>query len=105
MQKKSRKRASNYFEAVIQLRPRNEELIHFIINQVEQRKDVFISEVKERKTGFDVYLSSQRFARTLGKKLKDRFKGVLKITRTLFKKDRQTSKLLYRATVLFRLKE
>ena len=101
----TRHRAANYYEAIIQLRPKNTELIQFVVHAADQRKDVFISEVKENKTGFDVYISSQRFARTLGKMMKDRFKGTLKVTRTLFKKDRQTSKTLYRATILFRLEE
>ena len=105
MSNKQRKRAANYYEAIIQLRPKDEEVLHFIIDEVEKRKEVFISEVKPCKTGYDIYVSSQKFARALGKKLKDRFKGVLKITKTLFSRDRQTSKTLYRATVLFRLEE
>tara|TARA_Y100000310_G_scaffold167610_2_gene167547 strand:+ start:32398 stop:32715 length:318 start_codon:yes stop_codon:yes gene_type:complete len=105
MKKKQQHRASNYFEATIQLRPKSPVLLEFVVNEVEKRKDVFISEVKTCKTGFDVLISSQRFARSLGKKMKDRFKGELKVTKTLFSRDRQSSKTLYRATVLFRLEE
>ncbi|MAG78020.1 hypothetical protein CL616_01505 [archaeon] len=94
-----------YFEANIQLRPYNKEVFEWIMKQIDKRKGVFVSKLVEYKTGIDIYISDQRFARRLGKKLKDTFKGELKITRTLFSQDKMTSKLIYRGTVLFRLKE
>jgi len=93
-----------YFEAKLQLRPFNKEIYDFVLRQVAKRKNVFISKEVKLKTGIDIYLTSQRFARSLGKKLKDTFKGELKITRTLFSRDRLKSKLVYRGTVLFRMK-
>ena len=92
-----------YFEAKLQLRPFNKEVYDFVLKQVAKRKNVFISKEVKLKTGIDIYLTSQRFARSLGKKLKDTFKGELKITRTLFSRDRLKSKLIYRGTVLFRM--
>ncbi|RME55066.1 hypothetical protein D6777_01810 [Candidatus Woesearchaeota archaeon] len=94
---------NQYFEAVIQLRPYNEEVMRFIENQVKKQDKVFISRVEKLKTGVDIYISSQRFARTLGQKLKRSFKGELKITKTLFGRDKLKSKDIYRGTVLFRL--
>lgn len=92
-----------YFEAKIQLRPFNKKVYDFIVKQVSKRKDVLITNEVKLKTGIDIYLTNQRFARSLGKKLKDNFKGELKITRTLHSRDRLKSKLKYRATVLFRV--
>lgn len=96
---------NNYFEATIQLRPFDQTIMEYIIKEVNNRKGVFIANVEELKTGIDIFLSSQKFARALGKKLKQRFKGTLTISRKMHKLDRQTGVLLYRATVLFRLKQ
>lgn len=96
----------NYYEAVIQIRPSKKEVLDFIFNQVRKRKDdVFISKREDFKYGTNLFISSQRFARSLGKKLKDNFNGELKITKSLFKRERHTGKDLYRGTVLFRIKE
>ncbi len=96
---------SRYFEAIIQLRPYDDKVYEYIEKAIEKRKGVFISRIDQLKTGIDIYISSQRFARSLGAKLKKQFKGELKNTKKLFTLDRMTSKKVYRATVLFRLKE
>ena len=93
-----------YFQANIQLRPFDQEVFDFIMHEVEKRGKVFISRIVEFKTGIDIYISDQKFARRLGKMMKDKFGGELKITRTLFTQDKLTSKLIYRGTVLFRLR-
>ena len=95
----------NYYEAIIQLRPYDDKVFLFIQKELKNKKsvDVFISKVEELKTGIDIYLSSQKFARSLGERLKRQFKGwKLTITRKIFACNRLTSKTLYRATVLFR---
>ena len=96
---------SKYFEAIIQLRPYDDKVFDYIENAIHKRKGVFISRIDELKTGIDIYVSSQKFARALGAKLKRQFKGELKVTKKLHTEDRLTSKKLYRATVLFRLKK
>ena len=95
----------DYYEAIIQLRPYKKEVLDFVRNKIAKRKNVFISKETELKTGIDLYISSQKFARALGKKLKKSFKGELKTTRKLFSRNRQTSKDIYRVTVCFRLKQ
>lgn len=101
---------AEYFEAIIQLRceaddlSRLEEVLRFIQNRIKARPKVFISKIKELPTGIDIYISSQSYARSIGKKLKKSFQGDLKITRTLHTMDRMTSKQIYRGTILFRLK-
>tara|TARA_Y100000310_G_C20519128_1_gene732760 strand:- start:658 stop:990 length:333 start_codon:yes stop_codon:yes gene_type:complete len=97
---------NQYFEAVIQIRPKDEEVLKFIQKKVVERKGVFISKIMEMKTGWDITISSQRFARTLGTLLKRRFKGwELKVTRTLHTRDKLRSKDVYRGTVCFRKKK
>lgn len=101
MEKKKHYRPE-YFEAIIQLRPPTEEIFKFILNQIKKRSDVFISKIEEFKFGVNIYISSQKFARSLAKKLKDNFKGEMKMTASLHSRDRQSSKERYRITVLFR---
>lgn len=95
---------AEYYEAIIQLRPATDELMRFIQNRIKERPKVFISKIKELPTGVDIYISSQSYARAIGKKLKKSFNGELKITRTLHTTDRMSGKQVYRGTVLFRLK-
>lgn len=93
------------FQAKIQIRPRNNEILKFIRNQVKKRKDVLIAKEEFLKEGVDVYLTEQRFARALGKKIKASFNGTLKVTKTIKTRDRMTNRDVYRATVLFRCKD
>ena len=95
----------DYFEAIIQIRPYAEEVESWIEKQIKKRNDVTISKRLLVRGGLDLYISSQRFARSLGPKLKKVFKGEVKITKKLFSVNRMTSKRIYRATVLLRLKE
>ena len=93
----------DYYEAIIQLRNPSQELLNMIKNQFNKRKDVIIVKKVEFDNGVDLYVSSQRFARALGNKMKRNFKGELKTSRSLYSVDRQTSKRIYRVTVLFRM--
>ena len=95
-------RSDGYYEAVIQIRPRDKEILNYIRNQIRKKKGVQISKEEFFKYGIDVYVTDQKFARNLGQKLKKVFKGELKITKSIHTKDRQTSREVYRGTVLFR---
>ena len=92
-----------YFEGILQLRNPDDELIDFIKNQFENNPHVWIAKEERLKNGIDIYVSSNRFLLALGKKIKKKVKGELKTSKRLYGVDRQTSKLRYRATVLFRL--
>lgn len=93
-----------YYEAIIQLRNPSPELINLINNQLRKNPDAFISIIIPLKDGFDIYISSQRFARNLGNKMKRAFKNSeLKISRKIVTRNRQTSRDVYRATVFFKL--
>lgn len=91
-----------YYEAIIQLRNPNQEAVNCVINAIRKRKDVFIAKQVDHKTGIDLYISSQKFARVIGKLLKKSFKGELVESKKLYGQDRQSSRILYRGTVLFR---
>lgn len=93
---------SNYFEAIIQLRPHDDELVEFVYKQIEKEEHAFISKVVELKEGFDLYVSSNKFALKMGKRLSQSFKGETKISKTLHTRDKMRSKDLYRMTVCFR---
>lgn len=94
----------NYYEAIIQLRPPTEEIVRFIRNQCKKKGNVAITRYEESRTGVDLYITSQKFARSLGPKLKKVFGGELKITRKIHTRDKMTNRDLYRATILFRPK-
>ena len=72
---------------------------------VEKRKNVFITKFIDKKFGYDLYLKDQQFVKAMASRLKKRFKGEVKITRSLYGVNRQTSRKVYRLTVCFRLKQ
>lgn len=92
---------NQYFEGTLQLRNPTDEIIRFIREDVK-KSGVFISKEIKLKKGIDFYISSQRFLRNLGIKLKKRFGGQLKMSRRIYSVSRVTSKSIYRVTVLFR---
>jgi len=94
---------SSYYEAILQLRPGNKELLEFVDKKIEERGNVTIAKVETLKTGVNLYLSSWRYTVSLARMLKKRFGGTVKITRSLFSQSKQTGKRIYRVTVLFRL--
>lgn len=95
-------RHPEYFEGILQLRNYTDELLNWVKKRIEKDKKAKIAKVKKAKNGVDLYLSDQHYLQALGKKLKQNFVGILKISQKLFTQDRVTSKLLYRVTVLFK---
>ncbi len=94
---------SNYFEAILQLRGTNDEVLRFVANHMRKRPSLFLAQVVQVKGGYDAYVSDQRWTRSLGPKLKRAFKGELKESRKIYGVHRQSSKTLYRAIVCFRM--
>ncbi len=93
-----------YYEAIIQLRPIKEDLLNYVIGLIEKRSDVFISKIIENKFGHDVYVSDRKYAMSIGKKLKDKFKGgSLKTSKSLYGYNRQKSKMKFRVVICFRI--
>ena len=104
MNKNNLERHAEYYEAILQLRPAKREVIDFIFDLIENRNDVKVSKVKEVKTGMDLYLSNQRFARgTLATQIKRKFRNCkVVISKSLYGQHKMTSRLTYRATILIR---
>ena len=94
---------ADYYQAIIQLRPADPEVIRFLENSIANNGAVWIAKKIRLKTGIDYYISSNKFARSLGKKMKKSFKGVLKESTKLYSRDKHTSKDLHRVTICFRL--
>ncbi|MAE13226.1 hypothetical protein CMO92_01555 [Candidatus Woesearchaeota archaeon] len=91
-----------YYEAIIQLRDSNEEVIDFIQEKVNKKPGVHINKIEQVTNGYDLYLTSSQFANTLGKLLQEHFGGTVKRSRRLYTKNHLTSKTIYRTTLLFR---
>jgi len=96
-----KKKHTLYYEAIIQLRNPNEDILSFVRKELKS-KGVSIAKEKKLKNGIDLYVASQRFARRLGVALQQRFTGVLLTSRKLHTVSKKTGKRLYRVTVMFR---
>lgn len=94
-----------YYEAILQLRPKNKKVLNYVLKQVEKRKNAYVSKRVDLKTGIDLYISDRKFTQALGKKLKKAFGGELKLSRKIYGFNRLKGKKIYRVTVLFRLKQ
>ena len=93
---------SSYFEGTLQLRNVNDEVIDFAVSEIEN-SGVNIAKTKQFENGIDIYVSRQRFLRTLAGRLRKKFGGQIIVSRKLHTKSSLTSRDLYRVNVLFRL--
>ena len=89
-----------YFEAIIQLRGSDDEIFSEVVKDIEKEKAI-ISKVKEIKQGVDLYISSKKAVIKVGKKLKKKFGGVIKISNKVHSRDRDTQKDIKRLTLCF----
>lgn len=92
-------RHPDYYEAILQLRDCSKEAISFLRKEMSE-SGVSVAKIVEEKNGLDFYLADKRAAKSLGRKLREKFGGDYLITATLWgmKKDRE----VYRLTVLYR---
>lgn len=97
------KKSSQYYEAILQIRPYSEEVLDFINSFIETRKDASITKTVNIKGGTDLYFISQKFTSALVSKLRKKFPAEIKRSSKLY--GQKKGKLLYRTTLLFRLKE
>ena len=92
-----------YYEGILQLRTPTQEVVDFVRRKTAKDKKAVIVKEKKAKNGIDMYFSSQKYLRSMGKMLKQRFPGILTISRKLFTVSKITGKRVYRVTVLFRV--
>jgi len=93
---------ASYFEGVLQFRGCSDEVLDWAHDEIMRAGRARIAKVKEVKGGIDVYLSSQHYMQSLGRKLQQRFGGILKVTSKIHTRDPVRSKDVHRLTVLFR---
>jgi NMD protein affecting ribosome stability and mRNA decay len=92
-----------YYQGILQLRNCTEEALDFVRNMIKKEKDVKVAKEAKTEEGVDIYLTSNKFLKKVGKSLKARFPGLLKSTSKLHTEDKQTGKKVYRGTILFRM--
>jgi len=93
------------YNGILQLRNYDESIIRFIDSELEKghSKGKYCIKLIEFKGGIDYMFSSASFTRHIGKLLLQRFGGEFKETARLVTRSKETSKDLYRLTVLFRV--
>ena len=95
-----------YFEGILQLRDFSEKLYNYIHEIIErdskEDKRARITKEKKVRGGVDLYFFSQKYIQQIGKKLKEKFKGELKVTSRLHSRHKITGKELHRVTVFFK---
>ena len=94
---------NGYYEGILQIRPNDKEVLNYVKNEIEEAGHVFISREIVKKFGTDLYLTNKFFLSQLSSKLKKRFNGEVKRSRSLHKTSRMTSKQVTRLTICFRL--
>ncbi len=94
---------AGYYEGILQLRNPSQELMAYVKNRIDRDKRTLITKEEWTKHGVDLYLTSQRYLLSLGKDVKKRFGGVLRVSRKLYTVSSISSKSVYRVTVLFRM--
>jgi len=105
MKGKEIKKDNQYYQGTLQLRNSFPDANEYVFSHVEKEPDVFIAKTVERGRDIDFYLSSNKFLLVLARKMHAHFGGLMKVSRTLFSQNKQTSKLLWRVTVLLRFFE
>jgi NMD protein affecting ribosome stability and mRNA decay len=98
-----KERPKDYFEGILQIRYGNPELLKWVHARIKADGRALVAKEKKVTNGVDVYISSQHYLQNLGRQIKKRFIGILKVSRRLHTTDKMTSKLLYRVTVLFKV--
>ena len=95
-------RHESYFEATIQLRNVTQEVIDYVVKEIDS-KGIVISREIELENGMDFNVDNKTFARQLGKQLQTTFSGAVKMSASVFSRDKMSSKEVYRVTMLFKL--
>lgn len=98
-----KKKNSSYYEAVMQIRPKNNKLLNFIKQDLASDRKTFITKQEEKKFGYDLYITSKNYLQSVLPKIKKKFNTETKISTTLY--GRKDGRNVYRITALIRLKE
>ncbi len=91
---------ASYFEGTLQLRNCEKEVYKFVDEYFIENNVGVARKIKQKK-GFDFFVSSNKFLLRLKSVLLRHFSGRVLVSRKLFSRDRQTSKEIFRMTLLF----
>ena len=92
----------DYFEGILQLRNTGDVVVEFTVKEIKKNENTYIAKIKKVTNGVDIYISPQKFLRSLGNKLQNRFGGQLIVSTKLHTKNRVTSREVHRVNMLFR---
>lgn len=92
----------NYYEAILQVRPRTSPIEKFIEGAFKDTDKAHLVKKKILKTGVDYYISSWKFALPLGNLLVRRFGGNVNLSRKIFGRSRKKGHVVYRSTIIYR---
>ena len=98
-----KKKNSSYYEAKIQIRPKNEKMLGLIKDCLERENRAIISKEEGSKFGYDLYLTDKSALSRIISEVKKAFNIEVKISNTLY--GRKDGKEVFRTTALLRLKE
>ena len=96
------KEKSQYYEGILQVKNCDTEITDFIRNELKKanKKGIFITQEKLEKNRADFFITNQTYMKSLAVKLQKEFGGKISLNPTLFSRNRQTSKELYRLTIM-----
>jgi len=90
---------SSYFQAIIQLRNPRKEVEEFLIRSLGNQ----ISNIQKVRNGLDYYVKDNKRADRAAINARDKYGGEYNVAATLHTRDKQSSKGLYRLSILLRL--
>lgn len=97
-----KRKNSSYYEAKIQVRPKDKNLLKLIMDHIKENH-ITVTKEDERKFGSDLYLTNKKQLSGILTAVKKKFKVEVKISSTLY--GRKDGKEVYRTTALIKLKE
>lgn len=101
-----KKESPRYYTAILQVRNETTHSLKYMKELLDELKErVKISKEVPVVSGTDYYMTDTNSAKLIGRRLKQKFGGDIKISAKIFSKDRQTSKDIYRVNILVKLKK
>lgn len=99
------KQGTQYFEAILRIRPFRKEVVSFVLNDIEKQKSkgVFLNKKEDEDDGINLYLTNQTYAKVIARKLKEQFGAVVSLDEKLFSHNKQTSRDVFRLSVHIQL--
>ena len=97
-----------YFEGTIQLRGNDEEKLSNIVEEIlkiYEKSSFDIQRIENVRGGVDLYSTNNRMSQRVGTFLYKKYGGEYKESKKLFSLNKQTSKEIFRVSILYRIPE